>query len=270
MTDRLTIAMHLLAGYAANPAATKSIEHKDIIATTLDVADALLAAAEKPAATGAPCESWYVAEGVRCQLSAGHQSPHRYEGATPGDVMTWPTPAEKPAEAAPLTGNPSAHMHDSLATAAVCSTCRGTPSPVVWTDEARDFKPGDVERLAEVVRAHGSAPLPSIQPAPVAPLPWVVRWVASKKEIARCDAESDARTLRDLYVTSAVEVAAAPTVAAVKFGHADVATGAGWHVKWCRGDNLNPPCVVVQIDLRPGEDAGETVAKMLAAVGRGP
>jgi hypothetical protein len=112
--------------------------------------------------------------------------------------------------------------------------------------------------------------------APVAPLPWVVRWVASKKEIARCADESDARTLRDAYLTSAVEVApAAPTVAAVKFDGNEQASGDGWVVtmpptlhRWSR-DSKPARSVCVTIALRPGEDAGVTVATILAAVGRG-
>jgi len=109
--------------------------------------------------------------------------------------------------------------------------------------------------------------------APVVPpaLPWVVRWVASKKEIARCDAESDARTLRDLYVTSAVEVApAAPAIVPVAFDATGSRSGNGWFASTREGTKLFPAMVGVQIDLRPGEDAGVLLAKLLAAGGRGP
>jgi len=75
-------------------------------------------------------------------------------------------------------------------------------------------------------------------------------------------------------VPLAGEVAAAPTVAAVKFdakGDALRADGQrahpfrdGWEAE------THGAAVCVTLCLRPGEDAGETVAKMLAPVGREP
>lgn len=65
--------------------------------------------------------------------------------------------------------------------------------------------------------------------------------------------------------------AAAPTVAAVarvEFDADGIARGAGWSADLDRNDEG------VYVDLRlyflPGEDAGETLAKALAACGRGP
>ena len=71
-------------------------------------------------------------------------------------------------------------------------------------------------------------------------------------------------------LAAAEKPAAAPPVAAVKFDANGVACGDGWSADVYYERDGRPSSVVVSIDLRPGEDAGETVAKMLAACGRGP
>jgi len=60
------------------------------------------------------------------------------------------------------------------------------------------------------------------------------------------------------------DVAAKPAIVPVKFDADGFAEGDGWDVTRYTGH------VVVKIDFRPGEDAGDLTAKMLAAVGRGP
>lgn len=56
----------------------------------------------------------------------------------------------------------------------------------------------------------------------------------------------------------------AKPVVPVKFDASHAARGDGWHAR-----AYNDGYISIGIQLRPGEDAGETVAKMLAACGRG-
>lgn len=74
----------------------------------------------------------------------------------------------------------------------------------------------------------------------------------------------------DALLAAAEKPAAAPPVAAVKFTDDGDACGDGWGADVYYERDGRPSSVVVSIDLRPGEDAGETLAKALAACGRGP
>ena len=95
----------------------------------------------------------------------------------------------------------------------------------VITDEVRDFTPGDLDRLVDAVRAHGSAPLPSIQTRPAAPD------VPVKFDATDC----------------AVDTAT---------------NGRQWSAE------IEDRLLTVRVLIKPGEDAGEVTARMLASVGR--
>lgn len=111
---------------------------------------------------------------------------------------------------------------------------------------------------------------------PVAPsLPWVVRWKHDRKELARCASDEAAWHLLRYYQSDnavsdfeVVEVApaAAKPVVPVKFTEHGYAVGKGWSASVRDSGN---PVLSIAIDLRPGEDAGERTARMLASVGRG-
>lgn len=119
----------------------------------------------------------------------------------------------------------------------------------------------EADRIADALnRAEKPA-----EAAPVAPLPWVVRDAHNGAVVAMFAHHNHAIDLagdKGLF-----EVAAAPTVAAVKFEG-----GRAGGSEWLAATHSEEPFrfVTVRLDLRPGEDAGETVAKMLAPVGRGP
>ena len=126
------------------------------------------------------------------------------------------------------------------------------------------FATANVKRLAKEHRA--------LQTAPVVPpaLPWVVRQKSDKQVFAAFLWEGGADLYFSRIVTpdefEIVEVAAAPTVAPVKFDADGEAAGTGWQAY----EGGMTTTLTIDIQLRPGEDAGETVAKMLAACGRGP
>ena len=60
----------------------------------------------------------------------------------------------------------------------------------------------------------------------------------------------------------------APAIMPVRFNEFGVARGDGWTADYDHSDASRT--VRVYIDLRPGEDAGVLLAKILAAGGRGP
>lgn len=102
--------------------------------------------------------------------------------------------------------------------------------------------------------------------APAAPaLPWVIRH-EDGKVIAAFDDEQFARDCADrCNLPPFFRVAAAPTVAAVKFTDDGDAFGTDWEATRSSAKDS----VFVTITLRPGEDAGVTTERTLAAVGMG-
>ena len=165
--------------------------------------------------------------------------------------------AEKPAESPFLNPVAKRDAEWTRAFAEAVGLDSGLAAPII---------PGGVKTCIEQLRAEKPA-----EAAPVAPLPWVVRRISDGEVIAHCAHGADARYFRDALYTGHVEVsevAAAPPVAAVKFTDDGDAEGSDWHA--CRGGDEAHPFVAIEVDLRPGEAAGETLAKMLAPVGRGP
>ena len=298
---RLEIAARMLA--AENP-----IEERDVAADganharmALAWADALLAAAEKPAAcagcngrgeVGGPlrdgstqtdacsfCAGTGRAEKPaevercpnhhkdgRCSLDDGHAGDHVAKwGDTGAEIARWPRrlsdlgrDAEKPAES-PFP-NPVAKRDAewTRAFAEAVGLDSGLAAPII---------PGGVKACIEQLRAEKPA-----EAAPVVPpaLPWVVRQKSDKQVFAAFLWEGGADLYFSRIVTpdefEIVEVAAAPTVAPVKFDADGEAAGTGWQAY----EGGMTTTLTIDIQLRPGEDAGETVAKMLAACGRGP
>lgn len=187
--------------------------------------------------------------------------------------------AEKPAEAAPVvTGgiqfDPQGHA---------ISPTTGKPThidPDGWFGFANKERAGvyvkasGLESSRRAVRAMRDAGIAAVrgEAAPVATtLPWVVRRKADESVVAAFGTRTIALDwLAERADPELLEVAAAPTVAAVaavEFNKSGDACGDGWVAE---SFALESPCrVSVSIDLRPGEDAGETVAKMLTACGRG-
>lgn len=160
----------------------------------------------------------------------------------------------------------------NLLSAAVCSLAtKGLSHKPSDAQHAIDLADEASELLAAAAEKHAEA-------APVAPaLPWVVRRKSDGQVFAAFLWEGGADMYFSRIVTpdefEIVDVAAAPTVAAVarvEFDANGVACGDGWGADVYYERDGRPSSVVVSIDLRPGEDEGETVAKMLAACGRGP
>ena len=271
---RLEIATRLLAGWAANPNERGTAEAA--AKTALFLADALLAAAEKPA-EGAGCNG-------HGEVSALMQDGSRQTDACPFCVGAGR--AEKPAEAAPVVCGEKCEGADGACPGRRDATHYET-LPSVGTTRHPCCGHAECCKLdapgSRWIRYPLAKSTRAEKPAPVAALPWVVRRRDGSRVIAHCAHGADARYFRDALYTGHVEVsevAAAPTVAAVVpvlfngTGRAMLASGEratqtgpeGWSAevspdrKW----------LAIFVGLRPGEDAGETLAKMLAPVGRGP
>lgn len=151
----------------------------------------------------------------------------------------------------------------NLLSAAVCSLAT----------KGLSHKPSDAQHaidLADEASELLAAAEKPAEAAPVAPkLPWEVRRRDGSRVIARCEDASLAHMVLDgLQHTDLFEVAAAPPVAAVRFDAKGDAAGPGWEAESFALES--PRRVSVTVDLRPGEDAGETTATILAACGRGP
>ena len=129
---------------------------------------------------------------------------------------------------------------------------------------------------ADAIRALPAAPVPA--PAPVAPsLPWQPALSQAAMEINglnRGDGEHGDYVrldeVRDALSRMRDTLAAAPAapVVPVKFDRLGRADGASWSADFYPDGAT--PYATVTIDLRPGEDAGDLTARILAAVGRGP
>ena len=123
-----------------------------------------------------------------------------------------------------------------------------------------------------------AAPVPA--PAPVAPsLPWVVRRRSDGMVLAQCALVSDATTVQYAYNDGYAEVGevapAAPAIVPVLFngtGRAMLADGQRASQQgpegWSAEVSDDGKWLAVYVGLRPGEDAGELTARMLAAGGR--
>lgn len=113
---------------------------------------------------------------------------------------------------------------------------------------------------------------------PAAPaLPWVVRRKGGGRVIAQCEDQGLASSVLGLLAHADLfEVApAAPAIVPVRFDAAGDAINPQNGAEASRGaDGWEASCVgkslIVHIALRPGEDAGDLTARIVAAVGRGP
>ena len=185
--------------------------------------------------------------------------------------------AEKPAEAAPVvTGG---IQFDPEGHALVADGRRAHVDPDGWYGFAGTERAGvylearGLESSRRAVRAMRDAGIAAVrgEAAPVAPaLPWVVRRRDDKTVVATFLNVVYAGDYHRVILgdSDTFEVAAAPTVAAVRFDAKGDAAGPGWEAESFALES--PRRVSVTVDLRPGEDAGETTATILAACGRGP
>lgn len=258
MTDRLTIAMHLFAAF--NPVtgvdATDPAHCAKFAGHALALADALLAAAEKPAEKPvAPDPHDFV---IACLRNSGVDT-------TCGACV----------EVAFAGVTTASHTCEKPATPALPWVVRRKDSGrVIAQCEDASLADGILRGLqnADLFEVAPAAPAPATpaDPDAITHLTETVWLVAeafgAKRDCVSCEAvvrKLDKRRLGYVCLRHGIREAASAIVP-VRFDAHDDARGDGWtaaHIAAVRR-------VLVRIDLRPGEDAGDLTARMLAAAGR--
>ena len=139
-----------------------------------------------------------------------------------------------------------------------------------WMAQGKTYSAGELLELPKRAVSWADALLAAEKPAaPATPaLPWVVRDLATGHIYATCPTRTNADNIRAFLGESRCEVAPAAIVP-VTFDANDAAVdsttkGREWAAE------IEDRLLTLRVCLRPGEDAGETTARMLAAVGRGP